>query len=171
MKVSRYVFKGALILALLLLSACGLKAGTGSILLGGDVILSRGGVALFGVGVDEYQPWGMLQKYQEKNQDALLMVNLESPLGTLPTGLDGDQLEMNLCADPSEIRVLLEGGIDLVTRANNHTQDCQAGEESSKSQLFEQKGIEEVTAGDPLQLVEWQGMTVAVLALDDVSSQ
>lgn len=170
MKASRYGFKGALVLALLFLTACASKANSGALLLGGDVMLARGGMPIFSTEEEQGQPWGLIEKPLVREEDALFMVNLESPLGRLPAGLSGEEKKMNLCADPMEIRVLQKGGIDLVTRANNHANDCQAGEVSKSNQLLTESGIEIVATGEFFKFVEWQGKTVAILALDDILS-
>jgi len=89
-------------------------------MLGGDVLLSRSGESLF----SEDYPWGSTADFLNSPASGLFAINLESPLGIFPDQDLAVAQEMNLCADSSQIHVLLEGGVDLVTRVNNHALDC-----------------------------------------------
>jgi poly-gamma-glutamate capsule biosynthesis protein CapA/YwtB (metallophosphatase superfamily) len=167
----RMIIKGALFAALLVLTGCSQPQTAGSILLGGDVMLSRGGVPLFQEAPSSAQPWNRIKGFLNQNRDNLFVVNLESPFGSLPQGLDEDHLQRNLCADPGEVSILEGGGVDLVTRENNHVLDCLAQGESAEAQFFADHNLIEVSEQDEVAQVDWDGKKIAFLALDDVSSE
>jgi len=70
---------GALVTALLLIAACTSRPKSSWLMLGGDVMLARGGEPIF----NSFSPWGeFLQNLSDKKEE-LFAVNLESPLGLL----------------------------------------------------------------------------------------
>jgi poly-gamma-glutamate capsule biosynthesis protein CapA/YwtB (metallophosphatase superfamily) len=164
MTLRRLAATGALAAALLLLASCSALQGSSSMILGGDVMLARGGTALFSVS----DPWQAIAPYLAEETGALFAVNLESPLGEIPMSLDPMDAEMNLCANPREVDLLIEGGVDLVTTANNHTGDCGLSEPEALTQLLQPLGITGVAAGEVM--IERVGrQRVGFLAYDGYS--
>ena len=95
---------------LLVLSGCAQQADEFSILLGGDVMLTRASEPIFAKLNEPDQSLGLNSESEEilpKNlvEDDFFLVNLESPLGSTSASTG----EMNLCGDPSEVSLLLEG--------------------------------------------------------------
>lgn len=165
--VQKRILQGALIFAALLaLTGCTREKPTSSLLLGGDVFLARAGEPLFETAAD---PWGDFLAVTEEFGQSFFVVNLESPLG-LPKS-ENDQLDpsMNLCAPPGAVDVLLYGGIDLATTANNHAQDCLEADSTSTAQILDEAGIGH--AGNQSEVVykTISGRAIAFLTLNDVS--
>ena len=132
-----------------------------TITLGGDVILGRDGQAIF-----TEDPWGTLAQDQSAVDGSRnwFLVNLESPLGnTFETEIfDGEGY--NLCAPAESAEILKMGGVDVVSVANNHQDDC--AEQADPSQILDSLRV--VVEGQPLFLESTAG-TVAILAVDAVS--
>jgi poly-gamma-glutamate capsule biosynthesis protein CapA/YwtB (metallophosphatase superfamily) len=129
--------QGALIVALLAVSACTREKEDYSLLLGGDVMLARAGQLLFPM--EDPSPWGDFIDIRSHFPEAVFAANLESPLGLAAGSQPGD---MNLCALPESIELLKQVDLNLVTFANNHGSDCaQAGEDQTVNTL-EHNGIE-----------------------------
>ncbi len=159
MRLKFLALGGVLLLTLLQGSGCQAEP-TLTITLGGDVILGRDGQAIFA-----QDPWGALTLEQsaEDGSRNWFMVNLESPLGSLaesPAASDG----YNLCAPSEAVEILKIGGVDLVSTANNHREDC--NETADLSQ--ELKDIAVVLEGQALVL-ESPGGIITILAADAVS--
>lgn len=125
-----------------------------TITLGGDVILGREGQPIFAK-----DPWGGLAP--NVGQD-WFFVNLESPLGRT-TESRGSSNGYNLCAPSESAEILQLAGVDLVSTANNHRDDC--FEMVNPSQVA---GVTQVLEGQPVVL-ESPGSTIAILAADAVS--
>lgn len=165
----RSFFRGALILALLSLPACQARPSL-AITFGGDVILARDGQALF----TQANPWGAAQDYLEQvareNSTALFFVNLESPLEEESAiQAETDSSGYDLCSEVSLDSILIQGGVDLVSIANNHNQDCAPGGGIKTRELLEKDSIS--AAGpdfDPVYLQSPIGK-IAVMAVEDVT--
>lgn len=137
MKFFRIGLQGALILALLVITACTRDTNDYSLLLGGDVMLARAGQSLFPVNGNS--PWGDLVDIRSQNPDAVFAANLESPLGIIDEGSQpGD---MNLCALPQSADLLKQVDLNLLTRANNHENDCDLAGEDQTGDILEENGI------------------------------
>lgn len=157
MKLKRRLIQGALLLALLGLCGCQNKAVL-TITFGGDILLARDGAPLFA-----RDPWNGFAAAPE----GLFFANLESPLGRLdqrweaPAGYD-------LCAGVDQAAFLTSGGVDLVSIANNHRQDCGAGEATLEA--LAESGI--AAAGSSLSPVylDTAAGRVGVIAADGVSA-
>ncbi len=109
----RYLWRittGALVTALLLLTACNSRPKSSWLMLGGDVMLARGGEPI----LDSFSPWGDLGHYLSEKETGLFAINLESPLGEIDRYIDPNQLSMNLCAVVGSVSVLQQAGVDLV---------------------------------------------------------
>ncbi len=123
-------------------------------------MLSRAGNPIFTAADAPINPWVELETFLDRSND-YFFANLESPLGFLPSPAD----DMNLCADPSEVRLLKEGYLDGLTLANNHVKDCQAGGAVLTAQILADDGFLSTTgAGDVLYLDTSQGMLALIAA-------
>lgn len=135
--------------------------------LGGDVMLSRSGESLF----SEDSPWGNTANFLNSPASGLFAINLESPLGIFPDQDLAVAQEMNLCADSSQIHVLLESGVDLVTRVNNHALDCLSESQEEADRLLAEAGILNISAPGEVSYVKTGTRTIAILSLNLVDSQ
>ncbi len=170
MKLRHVFLRGALTTALLALTACSQPAADFTLTLGGDIMLARQGEPLFENRGLEIDPWSDLQKQgvifrDDSPMPDYFLANLESPLGSvLP-----DVSDMNLCSDPAQAKVLIDGGVDLVSLANNHRDDCSPdGAVVTKSFLAEQN-ISSAVMGKAPAYLDAPGGSVAVLAAEDVT--
>jgi len=161
--------RGALILALLVLSGCS-TAPTVSITFGGDILLAREGKALFA----DVHPWSSINAAIEQQQKGASQVyffaNLESPVADSsqtqkPTTAQG----YDLCANSDQLSVLREGRVSLVNLANNHKDDCLAGSESTTKTIVERAGFQTVGPDLTPAYLETQAGKIAVLAAEDVT--
>jgi poly-gamma-glutamate synthesis protein (capsule biosynthesis protein) len=166
MKFDKRFWQGALIAALLALSACVKAESHSALLLGGDIFLARGGEAIFTTGDN---PWGDLLTYRQSNDDAYFAVNLESPLGLMKKGLDQNATSMNLCAPPESVHILEEAQINLAASANNHAKDCSGSAENSAQQILEDAGIINIDGQGEILFQEILGRKVAFATLNDYS--
>ncbi|HPH98042.1 MAG TPA: CapA family protein [Anaerolineaceae bacterium] len=157
MKLKRRLIRGALCLALLGLCGCQNKAAL-SITFGGDIFLARDGAPLFA-----QAPWNGFGAPPE----GLFFANLESPLGRLEQRGDASA-GYNLCAGMDQAALLTAGGVDLVSLANNHRQDCGTGEATLEALVG--SGI--AAAGSSLSPVylDTAAGRVGVIAADGVSA-
>ncbi len=153
-----------------MLTACSRPTTEFTLTLGGDIMLARGGQPIFDNHGKTIDPWTDLQK-QEVLVDQgsaipdLFFANLESPLGAASSAAGG----MNLCSDPAQVKVLIECGIDLVSLANNHRDDCSPnGADSTQAYLKAQNILSAGVGNDPIYLDTPDGK-MAVIAAEDVT--
>lgn len=153
-----------------MLTACSRSTVDFTLTLGGDIILARDGQPIFDSQGKTIDPWVDLQKQgvladQEAAVLDLFFANLESPLGAASSAA-GD---MNLCGDPAQVKVLIEGGIDLVSLANNHRDDCSPnGAETTQAYLKAQNILSAGVGNNPTYLDTPDGK-MAVIATEDVT--
>ncbi|HCS38895.1 MAG TPA: hypothetical protein DIW44_04840 [Anaerolineaceae bacterium] len=170
LKLKQIFFRGALAAALLTLNACSRPAADFTLTLGGDIMLAREGKPLFETQGQEINPWSELQqKGVLINDDSSVLdyflVNLESPLGEYPP----DVSDMNLCSNPLQVKMLTTGGVDLVSLANNHRDDCEInGTDLTKSYLDE-ANIHSSSMGAAPTYIEIPGGRLAVISAEDIS--
>ncbi len=145
---------------LLLLSACNTGQKEVTLLLGGDVMLARGGQPIF-----EKNPWQSLQQLGLLDQEDLFFVNLESPLAEETNTAD----QMNLCSDANQVKLLVQAGVDLVSLANNHQDDCHPDDAKFTETNMKESGILAVGSTlNPVYLTTTQGR-FAVIAVETVT--
>jgi gamma-polyglutamate biosynthesis protein CapA len=170
----RYLWRGAIIILLLALTACNPRKADYTITFGGDVMLSRGGSPVFGASTQGFDPWGTVLNVPQKSVLSktvpdYLFVNLESPLnGT--TGSVVELTDMNLCSDSSTASILTKGNVFLVNLANNHKQDCGVNGSAATQRILD--GLDILVAG-PEQIptiFDTPNGRVAVIAADDVTA-
>ena len=97
----------------------------------------------------------------------LVLANLESPLTSEPPVQSS---AYNLCTSSSRANLLASWGFDLLSIANNHQYDCGPEGPSATRSALESVGITPIGSGmDPVRRVV-NGLPLAFLAFDDVSS-
>jgi poly-gamma-glutamate synthesis protein (capsule biosynthesis protein) len=139
-------------------SACQPKAPTVTLALLGDLMLGRG---------VNPQPDSLAYLTPDLSTADLALANLESPLATfLPTS---DSI-YNLCASSVRASLLPAWGLDLLSLANNHSLDCGPGGPAETHSALETAGITSIGPGMEPVYREVNGLQLAFLAFEDVSS-
>jgi len=136
---------------------------TVSLMFSGDVTLADSFAET--IGTDYKRAFAQMD---ELRQADVAMVNLENPLTRATIPMPNKQF--NFKADPALVKVLQEGGVDLVTLANNHTMDYHAEGLEETMATLDQAGIQHIGAGRNTQearrpdIVEVKGQRIAYLA-------
>ncbi|MCU0549029.1 MAG: CapA family protein [Leptolyngbya sp. Prado105] len=112
--------------------------GTATLLFGGDVALTQHYADL----VKDDQKWAFAGLEESRLAD-ISIVNLEAPF---TTATDSKQAEP-FKAEPSQVEVLKNGGIDLVNLANNRIMDYQSAGLDETIKTLDQAGIRHFGAG------------------------
>lgn len=153
---------GAVATLLLVFAAWNHYRKSAAIVLGGDLMLARDGEAILSDSASFGDALPVLQ------QADLTMANLESPLtstfGGVYTGSG-----YNLCAPSAAVWVLKKAGFDLLSIANNHTEDCSAGGEVETAELLQAAGIAAAGVSEEPVLLNVRETRIAVIAGEDVS--
>lgn len=92
----------------------------------------------------------------------LALANLESPLGVVQPG------PYRLCAPMESTEAISSTGLDVLSLANNHSQDCFDGDAVSTLNILQTKGLNGLLPAQPF-LLEIDGIHFAFLAFDDIS--
>lgn len=171
MITSRKFLQGALIVALLALPGCSTRNSEYSILFGGDLMLARAGATFQFLESNSSDAWGDVLKVVDRSPGSFFVANLESPLGTVDPELQIDNLKMNLCAPPGTVSVLVEGGIGLVTQANNHSDDCGTMERDQTRSKLAEAGIQLAPSSSEPFSVEISNNDVAFFAVNAYSGE
>jgi len=134
-------------------------------------MLSRAGQAIFVQDGQQIDPWRQLKAdgilgVDDTGPSDFFMANLESPLG-----METVSAEMNLCSNPSEIRVLQRGQLDLLTLVNNHRDDCLAGGDLQTARYLAESDIPSVRVADQPYYLETPQGSIAVLAVEEVTAR
>jgi hypothetical protein len=97
----------------------------------------------------------------------IAIANLESPLAEKKPAVLG---EYNLCAEAADDALLSGWGLDMLSLANNHRNDCSPSGPEETGYLLEEAGL--IPLGLNLVPIVRQvnGLKLAFLAVDDVSS-
>lgn len=137
-----------------------------TLMFAGDVTLSDAFEDM--VGTDHDWAFAALDEY--RNVD-VAMVNLENPLTQAETPLPDKQF--NFKAAPEAVEVLTQGGVDIVTLANNHAMDYQADGLEETINVLDRAGIQHIGAGRDIQearrpdIIEVKGQRIAYLGYYD----
>lgn len=135
---------------------------TVTLMFGGDVTLSNSFERV--VGTDYDWAFAKLDAYRDAD---VAMVNLENPLTVAQTRRPGKSF--NFKAHPNSVQVLKDGGVDIVTLANNHTMDYQSAGLQETIATLDNAGIHAVGAGRDLtearrpEILEVKGQRIAYL--------
>ncbi len=133
-----------------------------TMLFSGDVTLSDNYERQYGH--DPSYAFAKLDKYRQVD---LAMVNLENPLTRSTLRQPGKRFAFK--ADPKMVDVLKQGGVDIVTLANNHTMDYQEPGLIETLEVLDDAGIMRVGAGRNLdearrpKIVDVKGQRIAFL--------
>jgi poly-gamma-glutamate synthesis protein (capsule biosynthesis protein) len=137
-----------------------------TLMFGGDVTLSDAFEDLVG---EDYN-WAFADMKEYRQAD-VAMVNLENPLTDATTPLPDKQF--NFKADPESVEVLSNGGVDIVTLANNHAMDYEASGLMETLETLDQAGIHHIGAGRDIkearrpEILEVKGQRIAYLGYYD----
>ncbi len=133
-----------------------------TMMFGGDVSLAY---AFEDALVKDYsKAFSQMEEY--RNAD-VAMVNLEHPL-TKATTMQPNQ-EFNFKAPPESVKILKEGGVGMVTLANNHMMDYEVPGLDETIKTLEQAGIHHIGAGrdqketERPEILEVKGQRIAYL--------
>lgn len=135
---------------------------TVTLMFSGDVTLAES----FADEIGSDYKWAFAE-FDEYRQADLAMVNLENPLTKSTLALPDKQF--NFKADPDSVKVLTEGGVDLVTLGNNHTMDYQEEGLVETMNTLDQSGILHMGAGRDVtearrpEIVDIKGQRIAFL--------
>lgn len=108
----------------------------------GDVMLGRLVNEKISQVRDYAYPWGNMLEYLKKTN--LNIINLET---TLTTSQNPVPKVFNFKADPDKVQSLLEGSIDIVSLANNHSKDFGDDGLLETISVLDRAGIKHVGAG------------------------
>ncbi|BAI92409.1 CapA family protein [Arthrospira platensis] len=139
---------------------------TVTLMFGGDVNLAGS----FAQKVGDNYSWAFSELQEYRDAD-LAMVNLENPL-TRAT-LARPNRQFNFKADPEAVKVLTEGGIDLVNLANNHIMDYEEAGLVETLETLQQAGIHAIGAGRDImearrpKIIEVRGQRIAYFGYYD----
>ena len=131
---------------------------TASLALLGDLVLGRG--------VDP-QPASLSYLAPGLASADLALANLESPLSPV---LPASPSAYNLCAPSIRSDLLSAWDLDLLTLANNHSWDCSPAGPAQTRSALEASGITPVGPDAEPVYRDINGLKLAFLAFDDISS-
>jgi poly-gamma-glutamate synthesis protein (capsule biosynthesis protein) len=131
---------------------------TANLALLGDLILARG-----------INPGPGSLSYLDSDLSAadLALANLESPLAPNPPETGS---AYNLCASSGNASLLGSWGFDLLSLANNHALDCSQDGIAVTVSALDAAGIQSIAPGTDAVYREVNGVQLAFLAFDDITS-
>jgi len=142
--------------------------GTITLALMGDVMLGRGVAQAHDGGTWSAALADLTPTLQSAD---LTLANLESPLAReVPTSVAQAVAagEYNLCAPAISAYALTSAGLDVLSLANNHADDCGAGGLDESRSILYQAGLTPLLPGEPLHLTI-NSIQLILLAYDDIS--
>jgi poly-gamma-glutamate capsule biosynthesis protein CapA/YwtB (metallophosphatase superfamily) len=149
---------GALLLTLFFLSACLPTRPTVTLALLGDLMVGR---------AVHPQPASLSYLASELKGADLRLANLESPLSFRLPAL---QPAYSLCASSERAGLLSAWGLDLLSIANNHSLDCGPDGLMGTGKALASAGLTPIGPGFQPVHREVNGLKLAFLAFDDISS-
>jgi len=157
----RSIIRGLTILLLAVsLAACAPRQPGVTLALLGDLILGRG-VSPTSDSLSYLSPY--------LSTADLALANLESPLapGDVPAApTDG----YNLCASSAQADLLAAWGLDLLSLANNHRDDCAPNGVTQTQSVLTSTGLTGLPPGNDPVIRQINGLRLAFLAFDAVTS-
>ncbi len=97
----------------------------------------------------------------------LRLANLESPLAILPPAATSGP-GYNLCDTAGNVHLLSAWGLDLLSLANNHQNDCGPDGSNETISILTHTGLTAVGPGPEPVYREMHGLRLAFLAFDDI---
>jgi poly-gamma-glutamate synthesis protein (capsule biosynthesis protein) len=140
------------------LAACQPKASSVSLALLGDLMVGRGVYA---------EPDSLAYLVPDLSAADLALANLESPLALSLPAIDSTY---NLCASSVRADLLHDWSFDLLSLTNNHSFDCGPDGPAQTRSILEAVGIMSIGPGMKPIYREVNGVHLAFLAFDDISS-
>lgn len=137
-----------------------------TLVFGGNVTLTDNQSKL--ISPDDNWTFAKLDQYREAD---MAMINLENPLTNSSNPLSGQQKALK--APPESVNILKNGGIDLVTLANDHAMDYDKAGLVETMKTLKEKGIYSLGAGRNYReakrpdIFEVKGQTIAYFAYND----
>lgn len=131
-------------------------------------MLARGGAPL----VEDWQNIDLSppQELLTRGERDFYAAALESPLIIDPKFDNITDQDMNLCAESSELQLLLESDFDILTFANNHQNDCIDTGASETQRILEESGFSAFQQSDEMWIYTLDDPKLVLIAIDDVSS-
>lgn len=154
--ISWRVFSVCLLLSVV--AGCKPKTPTVTLALLGDLMLARG--------VDP-NPDSLAYLTPELGTADLALANLESPLAQV---LPESDSTYNLCTSSDRAELLSAWGMDILSLANNHSLDCGPDGITVTRLILETAGITVLGPGMEPVYRDVNGLQLAFLAYDDISS-
>jgi poly-gamma-glutamate synthesis protein (capsule biosynthesis protein) len=146
-----------LVLLAVCLAACQPKSRNVTLALLGDMMIGRG----VDPNIDT-----LAYLVPELSSADLALANLESPLGYFSPAAESTY---NLCAPSDRVELIVTWGLDLLSIANNHSDDCSPQGSAETIFALEQAGITPLGPGmDPVYR-QVDGLQLTFLAFDDIS--
>ncbi len=130
------------------------------------VTLALLGDLMLGRGVDP-KPASLAYLTSDLSAADLALANLESPLANI---LPASDSTYNLCASSTRADLLPDWGFDLLSIANNHSLDCSPDGPAITISALEAARIGSIGPGMEPVYREVNGLQLAFLAFDDISS-
>jgi poly-gamma-glutamate capsule biosynthesis protein CapA/YwtB (metallophosphatase superfamily) len=148
----------AVFLLIIINSACQPKSPTINLALLGDLMLGRG---------TNPSPDSLATLMPALRSADLALANLESPLAQVLPAADSTY---NLCALSDRAGLLTFWGMDILSLANNHALDCGPNGSFGTKSILETAGISSLGPGMEPLFREVNGVHLAFLGFDDISS-
>ncbi len=158
------IFKtGALLLALLFLSACN-RPEKYTVTFGGDIILARAGKPI----TPNWQEINLAlpEGFSTRYYAAALESSLVETQVSNSSSAFGD---MNLCASASELSILAKAGLDVLSFVNNHQDDCSIGGAATTQKLIANAGFSSFEETNGFWVSQIPDSKLAVISIEDVS--
>lgn len=154
---SRFLFLGVSLVLMAGLGGCR-EQHTASLALLGDLMLAHG---------VNPGPGSLSYLASDISSADLAMANLESPLAPNPQEVESTY---NLCAPSGHASLLGAWGFDLLSLANNHALDCSQDGIAVTISALDAAGIQSIAPGTEAVYREVNGLQLAFLAFDNVTS-
>jgi poly-gamma-glutamate capsule biosynthesis protein CapA/YwtB (metallophosphatase superfamily) len=145
-------------LILILLVSCNTSSRTVTLALLGDLMLGRG---------TRPTPASLAYLVPALQSADLRLANLESPLAVVPPAATSEP-GYDLCAPAGSVQLLSAWGLDLLSLANNHQNDCGPDGADETTSILTTGGLTPVGPGPGPVYRESHGLKLAFLAFDDI---
>jgi poly-gamma-glutamate capsule biosynthesis protein CapA/YwtB (metallophosphatase superfamily) len=156
---------GALLLALLFLSACNHQEKY-SITFGGDIILARAGEPI----TPDWQEIDL--SLPRVFSTSYYAAALESPLTDMHLSNSSPAPgEMNLCTNAQELSILTRAGLDILSFVNNHQDDCSMGGAGVTQKLLVNARFPSFEENNGVWVSQIPNSNLTIISIEDVSKR